>query len=106
MARRVSRNKLNGKIERLSRGVAIYRVHASPFWQARIWDARASGYKTQSTKEKGKLAARLVAEEIALSLKDANRAAPIEYSFKSYAARTTAKLRQKAETGELNKNYV
>jgi hypothetical protein len=106
VARRLSKQRLNGKIERLSRGVAIYRTFATPFWQARVWDARAGRYVVRSTKESGKLKARQVAEEIALGFKDANRAAPIEFSFKAYAGKTIARGRQLAESGERNKNYI
>jgi len=58
MARRLSKHRLNCKIERLSRGVAIYRTFASPYWFARVWDARAVRYVVRSTKETGKLKAR------------------------------------------------
>jgi hypothetical protein len=85
MPQRLSKHRLNGKIERLSRGVAIYRTSASPYWFARVWDARAGRYEVRSTKETGKLKARQVADEIAMGFKDANRAAPPEYSFRAYA---------------------
>jgi len=38
--------------------VAIYRTFASPYWFARVWDARAGRYVVRSTKETGKLKAR------------------------------------------------
>ena len=106
MPRRLSKHRLNGKIERLSRGVAIYRTFASPYWFARVWDARAGRYAVRSTKETGKLTARQVADEIATGFKDANRAAPLEFSFRTYAGKTIARGRQLAETGERNKNYI
>ena len=106
MPRQLSKHRLNGKIERLSRGVAIYRTFATPYWQARIWDARAGRYVVRSTKETGKLKAREVADEIALGFKDANRAAPSEFSFRSYAGKRIARARQLAESGERNKNYI
>jgi hypothetical protein len=70
MACKRSKHRLNGKIERLSRGVAIYRTFASPYWQARVWDSKASRYVVRSTKETGKLKARQVADEIAHGLRD------------------------------------
>ena len=106
MPRRLSKHRLNGKIERLSRGVAIYRTFASPYWFARVWDARAGRYAVRSTKETGKLTARQVADEIATGFKDANRAAPLEFSFRTYAGKTIARGRQLAESGERNKNYI
>jgi hypothetical protein len=95
-----------GKIERLSRGVAIYRTFATPYWQARVWDAKAGGYVVRSTKETGKLKARQVADEIAHDLKDPHRAAPPEFSFKTYAGKTIARGRQLVESGERNANYI
>jgi ubiquinone biosynthesis protein UbiJ len=83
MARKLSKHRLNGKIERLSRGVAIYRTFASPYWLARVWDARAARYVVRSTKETGKLKARQVAQEIAHELTEPHRAAPQEFSFKT-----------------------
>ena len=84
MARKLSKHRLNGKIERLSRGVAIYRTFASPYWLARVWDAKASRYVVRSTKETGKLKAREVADEIAHDLKD-----PTAQPHRSSASRPT-----------------
>jgi hypothetical protein len=106
MAQRLSKHRLNGKIERLSRGVAIYKTHATPFWQARIWVPKAGRYVVRSTKETGKLNARRVADELAYDLKDPNRPAPPEFSFKHYAGRMIAKGRQLVESGERNANYI
>ena len=58
-------HRLKGKIIKLRRGVAIYQTHASPYYFARILDTRANRYKVRSTKEKTRLAARHVAEELA-----------------------------------------
>ena len=106
MARKLSKHRLNGKIEPLSRGVAIYRTHATPYWQARVWDAKAGRYVVRSTKETGKLKARQVADEIAHGLKAPYRAAPLEFSFKTYAGKTIARGRQLVESGERNANYI
>ena len=106
MARKLSKHRLNGKIESLSRGVAIYRTFASPYWLARIWDPRAGRYVVRSTKETGKLKARQVAQEIAHGITGPNRSAPPEFSFKSYATKTIARGRQLVESGERNANYI
>ena len=83
MPRTLSKHRLNGKIEPLSRGVAIYRTFASPNWLARIWDPRAARYVVRSTKETGKLKARQVAQEIAHGVTGPNRTAPPEFSSKT-----------------------
>ena len=106
MTAKRSRNALNGKITRLSRGVAIYKVHASPYWQARIWDTKAGRYIVRSTKEAAKLKARAVAEELAYELRDPHRPAAKEFSFKYYAIRLTAKGLGLVESGERNANYI
>ena len=46
-----SKHRLKGKILKLSRGLAVYQTHASPFYFARILDPRANRYKVRSTKE-------------------------------------------------------
>ncbi len=104
MTRKASKHRLNGKIERLSRGVAIYRTFASPYWLARIWDPRAGRYVVR--KETGKLKAREVAQEIAHGITGPNRTAPPEFSFKTYAGKTIARGRQLVESGERNANYI
>jgi hypothetical protein len=106
MALKHSKHRLNGKIERLSRGVAIYRTYATPYWQARVWDTKASRYVVRSTKETGKLKARQVADEIAHELREPHRAAPPEFSFKTYAGKTITRGRQLVESGERNANYI
>ena len=105
MARKLSKHRLNGKIEPLSRGVAIYRTLATPYWQARVWDAKASRYVVRSTKETGKLKARQVADEIAHDLKDPTaRHRPSSASRPTLARRSQG--RQLVESGERNKNYI
>ena len=67
---------------------------------------KASRYVVRSTKETGKLKARQVADEIAHELREPHRAAPPEFSFKTYAGKTIARGRQLVESGERNKNYI
>jgi hypothetical protein len=106
MTRKLSKHRLNGKIETLSRGVAIYRTFASPYWLARIWDPRAAHYVVRSTKDTAKPKARQVAEEIAHDIKGPNRSAPPEFGFKTYATKTITRGRQLVDSGEGNANYI
>jgi len=63
-----SKNALDGDIIRVSRGVAIYKTHASPYWNARVRDPATRKYVVRSTRETSRLRAREVAEEIAADL--------------------------------------
>jgi hypothetical protein len=61
-----SRQSLDGEIIKIRRGLAIYKIHASPFYMARVLNpAGKPKYIVKSTKEKSRLQARVVAEEIA-----------------------------------------
>lgn len=102
----LSRHRLKGKIIKLSKGLAIYQTHASPYYQVRIWDTRANKYIVRSTEETSRIEARKVARELALTLVGKDASAPKEYSFRTYAQRFVANARQRAEKDELNRNYV
>ena len=51
------------------RGVSLYKVEASPYWYARIWNSSVGKYIVRSTKETSRLAAAEVAEELYSDLK-------------------------------------
>ena len=101
-----SKHALDGDIIRLARGVAIYKTHASPFWNARIRDNSTHKYVVRSTKESSRLKAKLVAEEFAADLTSRQKAVPREFSFKHFATRFMEKGRRLAESGERNANYI
>jgi hypothetical protein len=101
-----SKHALDGDIIRLARGVAIYKTHASPFWNARIRDNSTHKYVVRSTKETSRIKARLVAEEFAADLTSRRKAVPREFSFKHFATRFMEKGRRLAESGERNANYI
>ena len=54
------------------RGVSLYKVGASPYWYARIWNNSAGKYIVRSTKEKSRIVAAEVAEELFADLKQKN----------------------------------
>ena len=62
---KLSPHRLRGKIIRIRRGLALYQTYASPFYFARILDARNQRYKVRSTKETNRVEARKVADEYA-----------------------------------------
>lgn len=101
-----SKHRLKGKIITIRRGLAIYQTYASPYYQARIRDARANKYVVRSTQETSRIEARKVAEELAKALVGDNAPAPKEFSFRTYARRFVENARRMASTGERNPNYV
>ena len=102
-----SRHALAEPITPVAVGVAIYKTHASPFWQARIRNPSLRRYIVRSTKEVSKLQARAVALELHRDfILNAPPSVPREYLFKTYAHRFVQKARAKADAGELNANYV
>ena len=50
-------------------GVSLYKVGASPYWYARIWNSSTAKYIVRSTKETSRIVATEVAEELHSDLK-------------------------------------
>ena len=101
-----SRNALAEEIILISRGIAIYKVGASPFWQARVRDARTKKYVVRSTKETSRIKARLAAEEIADEIRGSAKKVIREFTFEYYGKRTAEKARRMVANGERNANYA
>ena len=101
-----SRHALDGGIIKISRGIAVYKTHASPFWFARIWDRQNKRYTVKSTKETARVKARAAAEELAADLMNRAKLVPKNYSFKHFAQLFVDKGRRLVETGERNANYM
>lgn len=58
-----SRNALHGRIVNLRRGLAIYKVLASPFWRVRVWIPSQRKRLVRTTKAKSRIEAISAAEE-------------------------------------------
>jgi hypothetical protein len=101
-----SKNSLDGEIITIQRGLAIYKVYASPFWQARIRDPRIRRYVVRSTEETSRIKAKQVAREIAFDLLGTEKRVEREYSFRYYASRLMAKGERLVSNGERNANYI
>ncbi len=82
-----SRQALNGKIVHVSKNVAIYRIHASPFWRARIWIPSLKKRIVRSTKSSVRIEAIKIAEEYARELSNATLvpSTPKQYTFGHFA---------------------
>ena len=76
----------------LRRGVAIYRVGRSPFWQARIYNSAARKYVVRSTRETSRINAKVAVEELIVSLAAQGQFQPkpdnrMEHSVEFFALR-------------------
>jgi hypothetical protein len=87
MTKSKSRNSLDGEIIVIRRGLAIYKVRASPYWYVRLRDTRNQKNIVRSTKETSRIAARAAAEELAASILATGTisAPPKEYRFSHFA---------------------
>lgn len=82
-----SRNALDGETITIRRGLAIYKVNASPYYRVRIRDPRNGKYIVRSTKETSRIAARQAAEEMASALfaSGATNAVPRQQTFEYFS---------------------
>ena len=101
-----SRNALTEEIILISRGVAIYKVAASPYWQCRVRDSRNKKYVVRSTKETSRIKARLAAEEIAAEIRGSVKRVEREFTFEAYGKRMIQKADRMVTNGERHANYA
>jgi len=104
--KRPSPNALADEIETLRPGLAIYRINASPYWQARIRIPSEGRYVVRSTKERSKIKARQAAEDLAFDLFNGVKPVVREFSFDYYADRLIKFGQTQVEMRERNANYV
>ncbi len=64
MLKSKSPNALSGKIITIHRGLAIYKINASPYWMCRIRDGKHKKNIVRSTKETSRIEARRAAQEL------------------------------------------
>jgi hypothetical protein len=95
-----TRNQLSEPIEKIRRGLAIYKVRLSPFWLVRVRNVTTGKYVVRSTKATGRLAARKAAEEIASELlTQTAQAIPKSRTFETYAERFLDEQAKLVENG-------
>jgi len=94
-----TRNQLTEPIQKIRRGLAIYKVRLSPFWMARVRNVTTGKYIVRSTKQTGRLAAYRAAEEIASELLSHAAQVPKARTFESYAERFLAEQEQLVSKG-------
>ena len=103
-----SRNSLDGPAITIRQGLAIYKTLASPFYFARIWNNKTKKYVVRSTKEKTRLEAKTIAEEIFSNLhtSGALTAAPREMTFSHFADQTIKQAEFDVAAGARQQSHI
>ena len=100
-----SKHSLKGDIIKIRRGLAIYQTHASPYYFARILDAKKRKYIVRSTKETSRITARETAEELALTLLNRVKVS-VEHNFDHYADKMLKRSEIEITRGNKNIRYT
>ena len=88
------------KAIRILPGVSIYKVENSRFWYVRVRDREKKRYVVRGTKETSSIAAKKIAQELAITLLQKKKPIEREFSFKTYALRLIKKEEQVAAKGD------
>ena len=81
-------------------GVSIYKVENSRFWYVRVWDREKKRYVVKGTGETSSVAAKKIAQDLAISLLKKKTPTEKEFTFKTYALRLIKKEEQAANKGD------
>ena len=103
-----TRNALDGEIIKLRRGLAIYKVAASPFYRVRIRTNKDNKYIVRSTKETSTIEARKAAENFAQSLSASGQLTktPKEYTFEYWSNQSLKDAAYDVSQKTRNRHYV
>lgn len=101
----VSRNAIVGKIHTLRRGLAIYRVEASPYWRVRIWIPSQKKRIVHTTKTTNRIEAIQYAEEYLSSLgtRGVFVGIPQNKTFEHFADKLISIDKARGEAGEISR---
>ncbi len=101
----MSRNVLQGKIINLRRGLAIYKVKASPFYRVRVWIPSQKKRVVRSTKTADRAEAISVAEEFlnTLGTRGILNEVPQSRTFETFATRLLLNEKVRGERGEISR---
>src|SRR5262249_29403023 len=100
-----NRNALQGKIINLRRGLAIYKVHASPYYRVRIWVPSQRRRIVKTTKTTNPLQAISIAEEFlsTLGTRGFLNETPKARTFEYFADKLLANEKARGERGEISR---
>jgi len=91
---------------RLYQGLSIYRVENSTKWYVRVWDRKRKKYIVKSTGEDSAVKAKVLAQELALSLLKAEKPVEKEFTFFNFALKLLHRSRLQQTSGDRSKGYV
>ena len=103
----MSKNKQT-HLEKISKGIAIYKVGASPFWYVRLWNVATKAYTVRTTKCSIKAEAIEEAYAIKNKLKGTQSltAAPKHFSFEHFARQQMQIQQRLVNAGQRNSRFV
>ncbi|MBL8883572.1 MAG: site-specific integrase [Hyphomicrobium sp.] len=103
-AKKPSRNTIDGKIHVIRKGLAVYKVHVSPYYRVRVWVPSEGRYLVKSTKTLSKISAIDAAEEYLAELRQRKfvDAVPKSRLFSTYADKLIDRQRRLAADGEIH----
>ena len=101
----MSRNVLQGKIINLRRGLAIYKVKASPFYRVRVWIPSQKKRVVRSTKTADRAEAMSVAEEFlnTLGTRGILNEVPQSRTFETFANKLLLNEKARGERSEISR---
>ena len=100
-----SRYSLNGKIINLRRGLAIYKIGASPYYRVRVWIPSQRKRVVKTTKATDRVEAISIAEEFLNSLGTRGYLNEVPHSrtFETFANKLLLSEKARGERGEISK---
>jgi len=100
-----SRNALVGKIINLRRGIAIYKVKASPYYRVRVWVPSQKKRVVKTTKATDRVEAITIAEEYlnTLGTRGYLNEVPQSRTFETFANKLLLNEKARGERGEISK---
>ena len=100
-----SRNVLQGKIVNLRRGLAIYRVKASPYYRVRVWIPSQKKRIVRTTKTNDRAEAIAIAEEFlnTLGTRGILNEVPQSRTFETFADKLLLNEKARGERGEISR---
>lgn len=103
---KTSRYALDGKIIHLRQGLAVYKIHASPFYRVRIWVPSQKKRLVRTTKADNRAEAIAVAESLFASLgsRGALAETPKDLTFEHFVEEMLSNEQTRANSGLVNKH--
>jgi hypothetical protein len=100
-----SRHALQGKIVNLRRGLAIYRVKASPYYRVRVWIPSQKKRVVRTTKTADRTEAISIAEELlnTLGARGILNEVPQSRTFETFADKLLLNEKARGERGEISR---